>query len=69
MWPTEYLLHEHRKDLLREAAQNELAREAQMPRRRLLAAVSRLLNFRRPRPVQTIERAARPQTVILGRVN
>lgn len=34
MWATEYQIHEHRKELLRTAAQIRLAREAQAQPRR-----------------------------------
>lgn len=74
MWPTEYMVHEHRKELQRVAAQVSLARaaslavEAQPSRRaRWLTVVFNAI--RRPRPVDTVDSATRPQTIVLGRVN
>ncbi len=82
MWPTEYMVHEHRKELQRVAAQVSLVREASsareaQPSRRAgwlaFAANARVFNairrFRRPRPAVTAEAAPCPQTAVLGRVN
>ncbi len=55
MWATEYLIHEHRQELLRTAEQIHLIREAQaQPRPRVirrwaLKLVDWLQLFRRPR--------------------
>ena len=53
MWPTEYGVHEHRKELERSAAQIRLAREVStQPASRLtrLFNVMRMFHFRRRRP-------------------
>ncbi len=55
MWATEYMVHEHRKELLRAAAQAHLVREAQaQPRARVARwwayeLVRWLQSVRRPR--------------------
>jgi hypothetical protein len=78
MWPTEYMVHEHRKELQRVAAQVGLARQArqgdvQRTRRSrlqvLFAAI--MASFRRPRriPAAATECAGQPQITVLGRVN
>jgi hypothetical protein len=51
MWPSEYMLHEHRKDMLRLAAENTLAREVRGERQPITQSLIRVfkqIRLRRP---------------------
>jgi hypothetical protein len=61
MWPTEYMVHERRKELQRVAAQVALEHEATRPQRAgWMAVFSRIaLRLRRSRPIEIGELAPR----------
>lgn len=71
MWPTEYMVHEHRKELQRAAAQVALVREAtQRQRPGWMAVFSRIaLRLRRPNTAAFGEQAAQPHMTMLGRAS
>ena len=71
MWPSEYMLHEHRKDMLRIAAETRLAREAGVERPSLIQMLARVFNqirLRRPRQIDLIP-AVQPQRTPMRRVS
>lgn len=78
MWPTEYMVHEHRKELQRVAAQVSLVRSAQADPAPQPVRVNRLLNavfnairrLRRPeRPRARAAAASALPTIRLERAN
>ena len=77
MWPSEYMLQEHRKDMLRIAAEISLANEVRQERPSLIQSLTRVFNqlrFRRPsRQIEIIpvpaKLAVQPQCTPLGRLS
>lgn len=71
MWPSEYMLHEHRKDMLRIAAEIRLAREVRGERPSLMQTLMRVFNQIRIRPSRQIEviPVVQPQCAPLRRVS
>jgi hypothetical protein len=74
MWPSEYMLHEHRKDMLRTAAEISLANEVRGERPSLIQSLIRMFNqtrlrrVRRSRPIAILP-VAQPQCTPLRRVS
>ena len=74
MWPSEEMLHEHRKDMMRIAAENTLAREVRGERQPLIPALIRVFNqlrqlrLRRSRQIEILP-IAQPQCTPLRRVS
>ena len=70
MWPSEYMLHEHRKDLLRTADEIRLAREVRNERLTLrqIVAVFMQLRIRRHRQIETVM-IMQPECTPLRRVS
>jgi len=65
MWPTEYVVHEHRKNLERTAAEIRLSREAStQPTRWMIHArnLMRMFRIRRRRPQPMMQ--PKPQPMI-----
>ena len=77
MLPSEYLLNEHRKDMLRFAAENALVREAQGDHPSFIEKLTRMFNQIRTRIRRSPQIEARPvaqplvqpQCTPLGRVS
>jgi hypothetical protein len=67
MWPTEYMVHEHRKDMARIAAQMRLVREAATthPRTTKRWGWQVFAMLRRPQPSQPVT-AAQTQCALEG---
>jgi hypothetical protein len=72
MWATEYMLHEHRKDLLRTATEIRLAREVRSERwsllKQIMAMFMQLSLRRNRRQIETVI-VMQPQCTPLGRVS
>ncbi len=71
MWPSEYMLNEHRKDMMRIAAENTLVREAGAAPQPLIPSLIRMfkqLRLRRPRQIE-LTPVVQPQSRPLRRVS
>ncbi len=71
MWPSEVMIEEHRKDMMRIAAENTLVREVRGERQPLIPALIRVFNqlrLRRPQPIEILP-AAQPQRTPVRRVS
>lgn len=67
MWPTEYTVHEHRKELLRTAAQVRLVQQVRVERTPLMRWLTRVFvhfRLRRPQPMNVQPAACLPATAL-----
>jgi hypothetical protein len=65
MWPSEVMIQEHRKDMMRIASQNTLAREVRGERQPLIPSLIRVftqLRLRRPHTIEILPAAQPPRT-------
>ena len=72
MWPSEYMLNEHRKDMMRTAAEISLVNEARGERPSLIQSLIRMVNqlrLRRPSRQIEIVPVAQPQCTPLRRAS